>query len=97
MERLINIVASIRGAKVGFFRGDVNGLIEDMQLIKPPLFIGVPRIFQKIQNRNIFRLNIEMHNHFEQRMSIILCYKSLMCLLFESKCLHFISKCIFFI
>eukprot|EP01084_Bolivina_argentea_P040501 74848_1 len=43
MERVINLVQLIRGVKIGFWRGDVNGLIEDMNVIKPPMFIGVPR------------------------------------------------------
>ena len=50
MERIIDIMVSIRGTKIDFFRGVVTGLVEDMQVIKPPQFAGVPRIFQRIQN-----------------------------------------------
>merc|ERR1719361_166950 len=51
MERAINLMALIRGSKIGFWRGDVDGLIDDMKVIKPPMFIGVPRIFQRIQDK----------------------------------------------
>ena len=43
MERTLNLLA--------FFRGLVDGLIKDMQLIKPPAFIAVPRIFQRVQSQ----------------------------------------------
>ena len=51
MERMINLIAFFRGTKIGFFRGLTDGLIEDMQLMKPPMFIAVPRIFQRVQNQ----------------------------------------------
>lgn len=37
-----------RGARIGFFGGDVAKLIEDAQVLQPTLFPGVPRVFNRI-------------------------------------------------
>ena len=50
MERALNMVMLIRGYKIGFFSGSVDRLVEDMTVIKPVAFFGVPRVFQKIQD-----------------------------------------------
>ena len=34
MERVINLCALIRGSKIGFWRGDVEGLVDDMQVVR---------------------------------------------------------------
>lgn len=39
------------GAKVGFFQGDVKLLIEDMQALKPTLFVSVPRLLNRIYDK----------------------------------------------
>jgi long-chain acyl-CoA synthetase len=36
------------GAKIGYWRGDIKGLIDDIGELKPTLFIGVPRVFDRI-------------------------------------------------
>lgn len=33
MERAINMVALMRGSKIGFWRGDVDGLVDDMKVL----------------------------------------------------------------
>ena len=35
MERAINLMALIRGSKIGFWRGDVDGLVDDMKVSAP--------------------------------------------------------------
>ena len=35
MERALNMLMLIRGYKIGFFRGTIDGLVEDMNAIKP--------------------------------------------------------------
>ena len=57
MERAINLMTLIRGTKIGFWRGEIDGLIEDMNVIKPPIFVGVPRIFQRIQDMVFNKIN----------------------------------------
>eukprot|EP01083_Nonionella_stella_P282499 961271_1 len=50
MERMLNLLMLMKGYKIGFFCGSTDRLIEDMNVIKPSAFFGVPRIFQKIQD-----------------------------------------------
>ena len=51
MERMVNLLAFYRGAKIGFFGGSPDGIVESMQIMKSPMFVGVPRIFQRVQNQ----------------------------------------------
>lgn len=37
-----------KGASIGFWRGDVRYLMEDIQELKPTLFCAVPRVFERI-------------------------------------------------
>ncbi|KAJ4962983.1 hypothetical protein NE237_022922 [Protea cynaroides] len=37
-----------RGASIGFWRGDVRYLFEDIQELKPTMFCGVPRVFDRL-------------------------------------------------
>jgi hypothetical protein len=39
------------GAAIGYWQGDVNKLLDDMGALKPALFIGVPRVFDRIYGR----------------------------------------------
>ena len=57
MERLINLVNLQRGSLIGFWCNDRETLIEDMQMIKPIMFVGVPRIHQKIQDKILNGIN----------------------------------------
>eukprot|EP01084_Bolivina_argentea_P111042 198234_1 len=50
-ERSVEIMALIVGARIGFYSGDIKELINDIELLKPTVFIGVPRVFQKIQDK----------------------------------------------
>jgi long-chain acyl-CoA synthetase len=36
------------GARIGFFSGDQTTLLEDIQIIKPTIFVSVPRLLNKI-------------------------------------------------
>ena len=39
------------GGRVGYWRGDIAGLVDDIASLKPSLFIGVPRVFERIHGR----------------------------------------------
>eukprot|EP01114_Cavostelium_apophysatum_P021160 TRINITY_DN72_c0_g1_i3.p1 TRINITY_DN72_c0_g1~~TRINITY_DN72_c0_g1_i3.p1 ORF type:complete len:1130 (-),score=527.02 TRINITY_DN72_c0_g1_i3:24-3413(-) len=39
------------GAAVGFFSGDTRTLVDDIQLLKPTLLAGVPRVFERVYQR----------------------------------------------
>ncbi|KAJ5071172.1 long-chain-fatty-acid--coa ligase 5 [Anaeramoeba ignava] len=44
---VINVMIAF-GSRVGFFSGDNTRLLDELQLVKPTIFIGVPRIFAKV-------------------------------------------------
>ncbi|XP_068655971.1 probable CoA ligase CCL6 [Aristolochia californica] len=47
-DQIIETYCIYKGASVGFFRGDVRFLVEDIQALKPTIFCGVPRVFDRI-------------------------------------------------
>lgn len=47
-ERILEAFALRMGAAIGYFSGDVARLIEDAQVLKPTVFPGVPRVFNRI-------------------------------------------------
>lgn len=48
--RLVDHIALSEGASVGFFRGDVLGLVDDLKILKPTGFISVPRLFNRFNS-----------------------------------------------
>jgi len=45
--RIIDQMTISAGACIGYFHGDVLGVVEDMQLLKPTAFMSVPRLFNR--------------------------------------------------
>ena len=43
------------GARAGFFRGDVKELMNDIQELKPTLFVSVPRLLNRIYDKVCWR------------------------------------------
>ena len=37
--------------QIGFFRGDVLGLLDDIQALQPTIFVSVPRLWNRIHDR----------------------------------------------
>lgn len=48
--RLIDGIAIAEGASVGFFRGDILGLVDDLKILQPTGFISVPRLFNRFNS-----------------------------------------------
>ncbi|KND94500.1 Long chain acyl-CoA synthetase 7, peroxisomal [Tolypocladium ophioglossoides CBS 100239] len=48
--RLIDQVALAEGASIGFFRGDILGLVDDLKILQPTGFISVPRLFNRFNS-----------------------------------------------
>ncbi|KAK6845153.1 AMP-binding enzyme [Apiospora arundinis] len=46
--RMVDQSAFAAGAAVGFFHGDMIGLVEDLKILKPSGFISVPRLYNRI-------------------------------------------------
>lgn len=47
-DRIIEEYFIYRGASIGYWRGDPKLLMEDLQELKPSLFAGVPKVFDRI-------------------------------------------------
>eukprot|EP01083_Nonionella_stella_P151258 483037_1 len=56
-ERVINLWSLSKGRPVTFFNGDQTRLVEDILMTKPQVMIGVPRIWQKIQDTVMNKIN----------------------------------------
>lgn len=39
------------GARIGFFRGDVKELVNDIQALKPTVFVSVPRLLNRVYDK----------------------------------------------
>ncbi len=50
-ERLIEELCFCVGAGVGFFGGDVTKIFEDITVLKPTIFVSVPRIYTRLSDR----------------------------------------------
>lgn len=48
--RLIDQIAMSEGASIGFFRGDILGLVDDMKILQPTGFNSVPRLFNRFNS-----------------------------------------------
>lgn len=47
-DQIIENYCIYKGASIGFWQGDVRLLMEDIQELKPTLFCGVPRVYDRI-------------------------------------------------
>jgi len=56
-ELAVQLTALWPGAAVGFWRGDILGLTEDMQALKPTIFVGVPRVFNRVYDKIMAQLS----------------------------------------
>ncbi|KAF3340507.1 long chain acyl-CoA synthetase 1 isoform X2 [Carex littledalei] len=48
LDRVIEEYFFHKGASVGYYQGDLNALRDDLMELKPTLFVGVPRVFERI-------------------------------------------------
>ena len=39
------------GARIGFFRGDIKTLVNDIQELKPTVFVSVPRLLNRLYDK----------------------------------------------
>ena len=51
LEHFVVHILMFRGARIGFYRGDTLKLMNDVQDLHPTLFVGVPRIFNRIYDK----------------------------------------------
>jgi long-chain acyl-CoA synthetase len=48
--RMVDMTAISQGARVGFFRGDILGLVDDMKILQPTGLMSVPRLFNRFNS-----------------------------------------------
>ncbi|KAJ1440330.1 AMP-dependent synthetase/ligase [Sesbania bispinosa] len=47
-DQIMETYCISKGSSIGFWQGDVRFLMEDVQALKPTIFCGVPRVFDRI-------------------------------------------------
>ncbi|KAF9878504.1 AMP-binding enzyme [Colletotrichum karsti] len=48
--RMVDQTALAEGAAVGFFRGDIVGLVDDLKILEPTGFMSVPRLYNRFNS-----------------------------------------------
>jgi len=51
MERMSTLNLLSSGASIGFYSGDARNLLDDIDVLKPSLLSGVPRVFERIYTK----------------------------------------------
>lgn len=46
------------GASIGYWQGDVQKLTEDIAALKPAIFLGVPRVFDRIYSKVMAQVGV---------------------------------------
>ena len=57
MEHMIFTVNLVFGAQIGYYSGNNNRLMEDTQELRPTMFVAVPRIFERIYQSILDKVN----------------------------------------
>jgi len=57
MERIVSNALLFFGSSIGFFRGDIPKLFDDILELKPTLFVSVPRLYNRIFDKVIASVN----------------------------------------
>ena len=55
--RVVSFTMLLTGSRLAFYRGDILGLMEDIGLAKPTVLIMVPRVFQRIFDKVMRKLD----------------------------------------
>lgn len=56
-DQVIETYCIYKGASIGFWRGDVRYLMEDLQELKPSIFCGVPRVYDRIYTGTLAKVS----------------------------------------
>lgn len=52
-ERLAQLMLFTYGGKVGFYGGNARNILEDLQVLKPTIFVSVPRVLNRVYDKVI--------------------------------------------
>ncbi|XP_020102295.1 long chain acyl-CoA synthetase 1-like [Ananas comosus] len=72
LDRMLEEYFFHKGASVGYYHGDINALRDDLMELKPTLFAGVPRVFERV-HEGILKALSELWPH--RRMIFNALYK----------------------
>jgi len=50
-ERIVQTFVLANGAAIGFYQGDTNKLLDDIAVLRPTLFVSVPRLLNRIYDK----------------------------------------------
>lgn len=56
-DQVIETYCIYKGASIGFWQGDVRYLMEDIQELKPSIFCGVPRVYDRIYTGTLAKVS----------------------------------------
>lgn len=48
--RMVDQVMLAEGGSIGYFHGDITGLVDDLKILKPTAFMSVPRLFNRFNS-----------------------------------------------
>ena len=51
MERIFYLCMMYFGAKIGIYSGDITKITEDLKILKPTIFVSVPRLYNKMYDK----------------------------------------------
>ena len=77
---LSQVMLFMCGARIGFYRGDVKLLIEDIQALKPTIFISVPRLLNRVYDKVSWprsQNQLVMKTHYKLTTSLLHIYTPL--------------------
>ncbi|KAI8026910.1 Long chain acyl-CoA synthetase 2 [Camellia lanceoleosa] len=57
-DQIMETYCIYKGSSIGFWRGDIRYLIEDIVELKPTIFCGVPRVFDRIYTGIIEKISL---------------------------------------
>ncbi|OIW13006.1 hypothetical protein TanjilG_15455 [Lupinus angustifolius] len=71
LDRAIEEYFFRNGASVGYYHGDLNALRDDLMELKPTLFAGVPRVFEKVYQESSRRSQSNKEKSFWHALQLV--------------------------
>jgi len=56
-EKLVHLMLLVQGGCIGYWQGDTLTLLDDIATVRPTVFMGVPRVYQKFQDKIMMGVN----------------------------------------
>ncbi|XRB05902.1 long chain acyl-CoA synthetase [Pycnococcus provasolii] len=63
-DRVVEEMFLGMGGSIGYWRGDIKLMLEDIAALRPTMFIGVPRVFERIYSRAMEKVNASFVKKF---------------------------------